>query len=258
MERLGTDRLDIVHVHDPDDHLDDVLRYAYPTLLRLRDDGVIGAIGLGTNHAHVALHVTDHVALDWVLLAGRYTLLDRSGAERLLPRCAERGIGVVAAGVFNSGLLADPTSGATFDYQPAPDEQLRRALAHGRGLRGSRRPPGRCRHPVPPLGIPPSRWCYPVPAARREVYEDLDLLALPVPDELVDQLDPASDLEGPVRHPSVDQRVAGQAEDALADLVALDLRRAAGDRQGPVHEHQRAAMAAGTVEERGVGAGELG
>ncbi len=188
MERLGTDRLDIVHVHDPDDHLDDALRYAYPTLLRLRDDGVIGAIGLGTNHAHVALHVTDHVALDWVLLAGRYTLLDRSGAERLLPRCAERGIGVVAAGVFNSGLLADPTSGATFDYQPAPDEQLRRArrmaeacAAHGVPLAAAAIQFA-ARHPAVSVVLPGAR-------SAREVYEDLDLLALPVPDELWDELD---------------------------------------------------------------------
>jgi D-threo-aldose 1-dehydrogenase len=62
-----------------------------------------------------------------VLLAGRYTLLDQSGLDELLPLCTEHGASVVAGGVFNSGLLADPSPRATYDYVPAPPELVERA-----------------------------------------------------------------------------------------------------------------------------------
>jgi D-threo-aldose 1-dehydrogenase len=123
LERLGVDRIDLIHVHDPDDHLDDAFAGAYPALFRLRDEGVIGAVGLGTNHAWVGDAVLDRVDLDWLLLAGRVTLLDSSGIP-LLNRCLERGVSVLAAGVFNSGVLADPTPGAPFHYAAAPDDVL--------------------------------------------------------------------------------------------------------------------------------------
>jgi D-threo-aldose 1-dehydrogenase len=107
LERLGVDRLDVVHVHDPEDHLEQVAAETYPALSRWRGEGVVGAMGLGTNVPETASFVLDRVELDWLLLAGRYTLLDRSGAD-VLDRCASLGVEVVAAGVFNSGLLADP------------------------------------------------------------------------------------------------------------------------------------------------------
>lgn len=123
LERLGVDRIDLLHVHDPDDHLDEAIAGAYPALLRLRDEGVIGAVGLGTNHAWVGDAVLDRVDLDWLLLAGRVTLLDSSGLP-LLDRCLERGVSVLAAGVFNSGVLANPTAGAAFHYAAAPPDVL--------------------------------------------------------------------------------------------------------------------------------------
>lgn len=64
---------------------------------------------------------------DCFLLAGRYTLLDREGATELLPLCVERGIAIIAGGVFNSGILADPRPGAKFNYQPAPAALVKRA-----------------------------------------------------------------------------------------------------------------------------------
>jgi D-threo-aldose 1-dehydrogenase len=127
LERLGVDRLDVVHVHDPDDHPGEALAGAFPTLCRLRDEGVIGAVGCGMNQVTLLRRFVDEVDLDCVLLAGRYTLLDRSGGEDLLPACAERGIGVVLGGVFNSGLLADPDHAPTYDYAPAPDALVARA-----------------------------------------------------------------------------------------------------------------------------------
>ncbi|MFH9089146.1 aldo/keto reductase [Streptomyces sp. NPDC017673] len=129
MERLGVDRFDVVHVHDPDEHLDDAVRHAVPALLRLRDEGVVGAVGAGMNHSRPLAELVRRTDLDVVLVAGRYTLLEQSALADLLPLCADRGVGVIAGGVFNSGLLADPRPGAPYDYQPVPDAVLRRALA---------------------------------------------------------------------------------------------------------------------------------
>ena len=123
--RLGTDRLDIVYVHDPDDHADEAIAEAIPALVELRDQGVIGAVGIGMNQVAVPLRAVRETDLDVVMLANRWTLLDRSGQE-LVDTCADRGVSVVAAAPFNSGLLARPRppADAMYDYQPAPPELL--------------------------------------------------------------------------------------------------------------------------------------
>lgn len=121
LERLGLDRLDAAYLHDPDDHEDEVYKTAYPALARLREEGVIGAIGAGMNQTAMLTRLVRRLDLDVVLCAGRYTLLDRSAAEELLPACLERGTSMVAGGVYNSGLLA---GGSTYDYAPAGPEIL--------------------------------------------------------------------------------------------------------------------------------------
>ncbi|MGW0885747.1 aldo/keto reductase [Streptomyces sp. NPDC002671] len=128
LERLGLDRVDVVYLHDPDDHLAQALDEAYPALERLRSEGVVGAIGAGMNHSAPLARFVRETDMDVVLLAGRYTLLDQSALADLLPAAAERGVSVVVGGVFNSGLLADPRPGATFDYAAAPPELVDRAL----------------------------------------------------------------------------------------------------------------------------------
>jgi len=127
LDRLGLDRIDIVHVHDPDDHLDQAIDEAIPALVALRDEGVIGAVGCGMNATAPLLRVVERADVDVVLLAGRYSLLDHSGGDELLPRCAERGVAVIVGGVFNSGLLADPDAEPTYDYAPAPTPLAERA-----------------------------------------------------------------------------------------------------------------------------------
>ena len=128
--RLGTDRIDIVYVHDPDGHVDEAISAAIPALAELRSQGVIGAVGVGMNQWPAALRIVREADLDVVMLAGRWTLLDRSG-EPLLSECAQRGIRVVAAAPFNSGLLARdrPPADATFDYNPASEDMQARAVA---------------------------------------------------------------------------------------------------------------------------------
>jgi aryl-alcohol dehydrogenase-like predicted oxidoreductase len=125
LERLGLERVDIVHIHDPDDHMDEAIGTAFPALAELRSQGLISAISAGQTHPLTALvRETD---LDCLLLAGRYTLLDQTALDELFPLCQERKVAVIAAGVFNSGVIADPAPGSWFDYAPAPPEILERA-----------------------------------------------------------------------------------------------------------------------------------
>jgi D-threo-aldose 1-dehydrogenase len=181
LERLGTDRIDLLHVHDPDDHIDEALDGAYPAIVQLRDEGVVAAIGLGTNWAHVAERFVGRADLDWLLLAGRHTLLEQTGTAALLARCEEHSVRVLAAGVLNSGILADPSPGARYDYGPATAEQLARAqemaevcAAHGVPLAAAavQFP---LRHPAVSMVLVGA-------ASAAEVAEDAALLGHPIPD----------------------------------------------------------------------------
>jgi D-threo-aldose 1-dehydrogenase len=127
LERLGLDRIDILHIHDPDDHYDEALNGAYRALNRLRRDGTIGAVSAGMNQAEMLTRFAREADFDCFLLAGRYTLLDQVALNELLPECVERGIAIIAGGVYNSGVLADPKPGAHYDYQTAPADLIERA-----------------------------------------------------------------------------------------------------------------------------------
>lgn len=146
--RLSTDRIDIALIHDPDfvpgnpegnldaftgNHFREVMDGAYPALHELRDQGVIGAIGLGMNQWQMLLDFAREGQFDCFMLAGRYTLLDQTALRELLPECVERGISVILASVFNSGILVSGSSkDTTFNYQPAPlevKERVRRLEA---------------------------------------------------------------------------------------------------------------------------------
>ncbi len=129
LERLGLDRVDTLYVHDPDDHLDEAISAAIPALVGLREQGVVDHVGAGMNFTEPLLRIVTETEADQIMLAGRYSLLDRSAETALLPRCLERGVHVVVVGVYNSGLLADPVAGATYDYAQAPAELLERARA---------------------------------------------------------------------------------------------------------------------------------
>ncbi|MGW7819792.1 aldo/keto reductase [Streptomyces puniciscabiei] len=128
LARLGLDRVDVVYLHDPDDHAEQAFREGYPALEKLRAEGVVGAIGAGMNQTAMLTRFVRDTDVDVVLCAGRYTLLDQSAGAELLPTAAEHGVSVVLGGVFNSGLLADPTPESTYDYGPVPPQTLERAL----------------------------------------------------------------------------------------------------------------------------------
>lgn len=187
LERLGRDHLDIVHLHDPDDHFDQALDEAYPALVELRDKGVVRAISVGMNQAELLVRFAEAARFDCFLLAGRYTLLDQSGARELLPLCVEQGIGVLVGGVFNSGILADPSPGSRFDYGTAPAEVLERARAMAEVCR---------RHGVSlkaaalqfPFGHPAVTSVLIGARARSELEENLALVQVPIPAALWEEL----------------------------------------------------------------------
>jgi D-threo-aldose 1-dehydrogenase len=183
LTRLGTDRLDIALVHDPDDYVDDALATAFPTLIELREQNVVSAIGAGMNQTAALERFARESDPDMFLLAGRYTLLEQTALQSFLPLCTERGIAVVAGGVFNSGLLADAGPGARYDYNPAPADVV--ARAH-RLLEVCRR------HDVPlkaaalqfPLAHPAVVAVLTGARSRAEIVENVQLFDRPIPDEL--------------------------------------------------------------------------
>lgn len=129
LNRLGLDRADVLHVHDPDDFFAQAAGEALPALAGLREQGRVGGVSVGMNQAGMLAEFVRTGLLDCVLAAGRYTLLDQSAARELLPLCRSRGVSVIAAGVFNSGILADPRPEATYDYAHAPAALIDRARA---------------------------------------------------------------------------------------------------------------------------------
>lgn len=132
LRRLGMDRVDIVYVHDPDspDHLDQAVRESVPALCRLRDEGMVGAVGAGMNYWQPLLRIVQETDADVVMLAGRWSVLDRSG-EPLLEECERRKVSVVAAAPFNSGLLsrAWPAGDSLWNHGLVPAELLAKARA---------------------------------------------------------------------------------------------------------------------------------
>jgi D-threo-aldose 1-dehydrogenase len=183
LTRLGTDHIDVALVHDPDLHEGDALAHAFPTLLQLRDQGVVKAVGSGMNQSEMLGRFVAQVDLDCVLLAGRYSLLDRGGGE-LLEQCAARGVGVVVGGVFNTGVLVDPDTNRTYDYAPASPD----VLAHARRLRDA------CAAHGIALGVAALQFAMRHPAvttvlvgarSAAEIDLDLEFAATPIDDALL-------------------------------------------------------------------------
>ena len=127
LRRLGTERIDILHLHEPEGFAERVLSETLPLVAGWRDAGLIRAVSAGVNHWHMVEPFVEH--LDCVLLAGRYTLLEQT-ALPFLDRQRQAGRPVMGAGIFNSGILATgPRDGARYNYEPAPPplrERVRR------------------------------------------------------------------------------------------------------------------------------------
>lgn len=152
INRLGLSSIDILYVHDLEvatlgaesyePHFRTFIDSGIKALEELKANGDISAYGLGVNEVAACTNVMEQAPLDCLLMAGRYSLLDRSATERLMGMCEQSGTAMIIGGVFNSGILATgATAGATFNYRPAPPEIIARvqameeaARAHGVSL----------------------------------------------------------------------------------------------------------------------------
>jgi D-threo-aldose 1-dehydrogenase len=197
LERLQTDRLDIVLIHDPDEsrsndpdwqpgdrgHFDEVMEGAYPALCKLREEGVIGAIGLGMNQWQMLADFARAGDFDCFLLAGRYTLLEQESLRELLPLCLEKDVRIIIGGPYNSGILATGAiDGAMYNYAPANEQLLERV----------RQIETVCaRHEVPlkaaalqfPFGHEAVATTIPGARSAGEMQDNVRLIEHPVPDD---------------------------------------------------------------------------
>lgn len=199
-ERLRRDRIDLLLAHDlgmlthgtqHEAHLTDFLDGGYRAMRDLCDQGTIGAIGIGVNEVAICEELLDRVELDVILIAGRYTLLDR-GAAQLLDRCAAMGVKVIVGGPYNSGILArDLTGPLHFDYaEPSADVLARaRAMAEACERFGVPLPAAALQFP---LRHPQVACVIPGLVGEDQVSQTIERLATPVPDALWPLLETAA------------------------------------------------------------------
>jgi len=195
LERLQLDRIDIALIHDPDtaetedpEHWRRAVGEGYPTLDGLRSQGVVRAIGVGMNSVEPLLRLVAEGGFDCFLLAGRYTLLDQSGLEELMPLCGRRGTSILIGGPYNSGILSsDLSPGAKFFYEDASPDVLERARKlkavcdrHDVPLKAAALQFGLA-HPVVAASIPGARTA-------AEVEENVAMVRHAIPDALWDDL----------------------------------------------------------------------
>jgi D-threo-aldose 1-dehydrogenase len=189
LERLGLDRVDLLLLHDPDEHWRQAVEEGFPALAALRDEGVVGAIGVGMNQAGMLADFVRETDVDLVLAAGTYTLLDQRAADELIPLCARRGVAVVAAALFHAGLLASHGYRPVRlkGYRPLEPEVWDRAAGIGEAC---------ARHGVPllaaavrfPLGHPQVRSVVVGCHTAAELSADAAAYRTPIPAAFWDEL----------------------------------------------------------------------
>ena len=218
LERLQLGRIDVALLHDPDHYYGEAIDGATRALARLRAEGTIGAIGVGMNQSAMLARFAQEADFDCFLVAGRYTLLDQSALTDLLPICEGQGSSVIVGGVYNSGILADPSPGAHFDYAPAS-----RAI-----LDKVQRMQAVCeRHGVPlkaaalqfPFGHPSVAAVLAGPSSVAEVEENVRMMAITIP----------VDLWAELRHEGlIPEHVPTPGLDAAVDLPADEVAEPVG------------------------------
>lgn len=191
LERLGTERIDILYLHDPEEGpVEQAFAEALPTLAAMRDEGLVSRVGVGSKDTDVLARAVRTGQVDTVMVSGRYTLLEQPAAEQLLPACLEHEVDVVAVSVFNSGILSRHRvpDDAKYEYGRAPAELLDRArrlagLAERYGVE------------LPDLAI---HWPLQHPAIAsvvlgmrtgEQVRQNLGRMRRPIPQELWDEVD---------------------------------------------------------------------
>ena len=189
LQRLGTDRIDILMIHDVDrrnqgDRFAEVFKEAmagaYKALLSLREQGVVKAIGCGLNEWEACQAFADAGDFDCFLLAGRYTLLEQESLKSFLPLCEKRGIGIILGGPYNSGILASGAlKDAWFNYAPAPADVLA-IVAAIEGICASHGVPLKAAALQFPLHHPCVASVIPGTSGAAELTENLRMLNTPI------------------------------------------------------------------------------
>jgi D-threo-aldose 1-dehydrogenase len=193
LNRLGTDRIDILLIHDVDrrnqgDRYPEVFRQAmagaYEAILSLREQGTVKAIGCGLNEWEACQAFAEAGDFDCFLLAGRYTLLEQESLKSFLPLCEKRGIGIILGGPYNSGILASgAVKDAWFNYAPAPADVLAK-VATIEKICMSHNVPLKAAALQFPLHHDSVASVIPGTSSATELNENLRMLRIPVPAEL--------------------------------------------------------------------------
>ena len=131
LKRLQLDKVDILLIHDPDNHFNDAINGSLKAVHKLKDEKVISAIGCGMNQNEMLTKFANTGLVDCFLLAGRFTLLDQRSLDELLPACEKNNVSLIIGGVFNSGILIDPSPSSFFDYVELNDSWLKNAKQLG-------------------------------------------------------------------------------------------------------------------------------
>lgn len=186
LERLGLDAVDVLFLHDPDEHdLDPSIETGVPAVVALREEGLVRAVGIGSKSTEALLAGVRTGGLDLLMVAGRYTLLEQPAVDELIPECREQGVDIVVAGAFNSGILSSsqPGAGARYEYGAAPPEVVARAhrLAEVCTEHGVELPVAALQFP---LREPVVRSVVIGATEPEHVRENVRRIAEPVPDEL--------------------------------------------------------------------------
>jgi D-threo-aldose 1-dehydrogenase len=179
LTRLGADSVDMLYIHDPDDHWREALEAAWPTVAQLRDQGVVRAVGVGMVQAPMLARFIRETDIDLVLAAGVYTLLDTQGINELLPEAERRGVAVVAAQSLHGGLI-DGVADAMFRYRPV-DEETRGKTARIARICLEFGVPTAAVALQFPQGHPAVRCVLTGPASRAQLAENLTWASQPIP-----------------------------------------------------------------------------
>ena len=207
LDRLNLDRVDVLYIHMFPESYDEVLTTAYPTVRELKDEGAIRAIGVGIDFVDPLVEFLRIGAeFDLFMLAGRYTLLETSALDELLPMCQEAGVFLTLAGPYNSGILAaglddELVSGAKYGYEDAPADVLARARRikdvcdrYRVPLKAAALQFGTA-HPAVAATVPGAR-------SRREAIENAEMVDLPIPADLWSELKSEGLIPGSAPTPS--------------------------------------------------------
>jgi D-threo-aldose 1-dehydrogenase len=188
LHRLNLAHVDILNIHDPDDHWEEAIDIVYPALHQLRSEGVVRAIGVGMNQAEMLARFAREGEFDCLLLAGRYTLIDHTGLRELLPICERKGISVIIGGPYNSGILATGARpGATFNYVDALPAVMEKVAAI-EAVCGRQHVPLQAAALQFPMAHPAVAAIIPGARSVAEVEENVRLMSLPIPNDFWEEL----------------------------------------------------------------------